>query len=60
MPTQERKHNQLQANLSPLKSNIPTTSDLEKCNIAKAQDKYFKIEFIHMLEVLKEDLNKFI
>lgn len=31
----------------------------EKCNIAKEQDKDLKTAFMDMLEVLKEDMNKF-
>lgn len=41
-----------QENISPPEPNNPTTVGPEKCNIAKAQDKDFKIL------VIKEDMNK--
>lgn len=42
----------------PLWSSSPTTIDLEKCNIAKTQNKYFKIVFVNILGVLRDEINK--
>lgn len=44
--------------MSPLEPSNTTIVDSEKCNIAEAKGKDFKIAFINMIEVLKEEINK--
>lgn len=46
--------------MSPLEPRNHASIGPEKSNIAEAQDKNFKIISMSMLEVLKEDLDKYI
>jgi hypothetical protein len=45
--------------MSPLECSNPTTAG-QKCNRAEAQDKDFKAAFVNTIEVLREEVNKFI
>lgn len=44
--------------MSPLVLTYPTTASLEYPNTAEPQENDLKINFIKMLEVLKEEINK--
>lgn len=44
--------------MSPLEPRNHATIGPERGNIAKTQDKSYKITFMNMLEILKKDLNK--
>ena len=52
--------NTKQDNMSPLKPNSTTTVGPEKCSMAEKQDKDFKIAFMNMLKLLREEMNKLI
>jgi hypothetical protein len=44
--------------MSSAEPSNPATLGTKICNVAEAQDRDFKIAFINMIEVLKEDMNK--
>lgn len=43
--------------VASLQSSNPATVGSEKCNTVKAQDKDFKMAFMNMLAVLKEEMD---
>lgn len=45
-------------NTPPPEASDPTTVNPEKCNLAEAQDKGFKVAILNMCKKLKEDVNK--
>ena len=44
--------------MCPLESSNPTIVGPEKCNVAEAQDKDFKVPTINMFKDLEEDTKK--
>lgn len=44
--------------MSPLGLSNPTMLDPEKCNVAEAKLKDFKIAYMNTLEVFKKQMNK--
>lgn len=45
--------------MSPLEASNPITVDPEKCNVADAQDKDFRIAIMNMFKLLKKNMNKY-
>lgn len=44
--------------MSPLEPNNPTTFTPEKCNVAEAKYEDFKITFMNLMEIFKEEMDK--
>lgn len=46
--------------MGPLEPRNPIIASPEKCKQAEAQDKDFKVVFVNMIEILREEMNNFI
>lgn len=46
--------------MGPLEPRNPIIASPEKCKRAEAQDKDFKVVFVNMIEILREEMNNFI
>lgn len=54
----QHKNNNSQDDVFPLKPGKLTPVSSKKCTLTDAQGKGFKLDFMTMLEVLKEKMNK--
>ena len=54
----KNEHNNSQDKMPPLEPSYPTPVGPKYSNIGEAQEKYLKVNYVKMIEVLKEKINK--